>query len=60
MAKALTIAGMVVAGLISVAFGMDMIMAFPFDGASMLIDIGMLLVGLIFGYLSWNAFRDIR
>lgn len=58
MAKALTIGGMVVAGLIAVTFGMDLVMAFPFDRASTLIDIGFLVVGLIFGYLSWNAFRD--
>lgn len=60
MAKALTILGMVVAGLIAVAFGMDLVMAFPFGGANTMIDIGFLTVGLIVGYLSWNAFRDIK
>ncbi|MEN1680388.1 MAG: hypothetical protein AAGJ46_12415 [Planctomycetota bacterium] len=60
MAKALTIAGMVVAGLTAVAFGMDMVLGFPFQGASTLMDVGSLIAALILGYLSWNAFSDIR
>ena len=60
MGKILTIGGMVVSGLIAVAFGMDLVMGFPFDGANSMIDIGFLLVGLILGYLSFNAFRDAK
>ncbi|MEM6331599.1 MAG: hypothetical protein AAF790_15310 [Planctomycetota bacterium] len=60
MAKSLTIGGMVVSGLITAAFGIDLIMGFPFDRANSLIDIGMVIAGLSFGYLSWDAFRDIR
>lgn len=60
MAKALTIGGMIVAGLVAVAFGMDLVLGFPFDSANTTISIGMLICGLILGYLSWNAFRDAR
>jgi len=60
MGKILTIGGMVVAGLIAVAFGMDLVLGFPFEGANITIDIGFLVVGLILGYLSYNAFRDIK
>lgn len=60
MAKALTIGGMIVAGLTIVAFGLDMIIAFPFQGANTMIDIGFVIAGLILGYLSWNAFSDVR
>ncbi|MEM9184964.1 MAG: hypothetical protein AAGB00_00540 [Planctomycetota bacterium] len=60
MAKALTIGGMVVAGLTVAAFGMDMVLGFPFEGANMTIDIGFVVAGLILGYLSFNAFGDVR
>lgn len=60
MAKALTITGMVVAGLAAVAFGMDLVLGFPFQGASMTMDVGSVFAALLLGYLSWNAFSDIR
>lgn len=60
MAKALTIGGMIVAGLLAVAFGMDLVLRFPFNGANATIDVGMLIAGLLLGYLSFNAFRDVR
>lgn len=60
MAKALTIGGMVVAALLSMAFGLDLVLGIPFEGANMMIDIGMLLAGLMLGYMSFNAFRDFK
>lgn len=60
MAKALTITGMVVAGLTAVAFGMDLAIGFPFERASTTMDVGLLVASSILGYLSWNAFSDIR
>lgn len=60
MGKAMTIVGMIVAGLIAVMFGMDMILGFPFQGANFTMDIGFLVCALILAYMSWNAFRDVR
>ena len=60
MGKAMSIAGMVVAGLIALLFALDLVLGIPFSGASMLMDVGFLLCGLVLGYLSWNSFRDTR
>lgn len=58
MPKALTIVGMVVAGLLVFLFGLDLAVGIPFGGASKSMDIAFLLAGGILGYMSWNAFRD--
>jgi len=62
MAKAMSIAGMVVAGLLALMFGLDLVpgLNIPFSGAQKLTDVGFLVSALILGYLSWNAFRDAR
>jgi hypothetical protein len=60
MAKAMTVAGMVVAGLFVLLFGMDLAIAIPFQRASAVMDMGFLFCGLVLGYLGWNAFRDIK
>ncbi len=60
MAKAMTIGGMVVAGLLVVVFGLDLILGVPFDGASIPMDAGFLVSGLILGYMSWDAFRSAK
>jgi hypothetical protein len=58
MAKAMSIAGMIVAGLVGLMFAVDPILGFPFGGASLLMDIGFVVSAGILAYLSWNAFRD--
>lgn len=60
MAKAMSIAGMVVAGLLVLAFGADLALSIPFGGADSVTDVGFLVSGAILGYLSWNALRDSR
>lgn len=60
MAKALSIAGMIVAGLFVLIFGADLILKVPFGRKEMVADIGFLTSALILAYLSWNAFRDSR
>ena len=62
MAKAMSIAGMVVAGLLALMFGLDLVpgLNIPFSGAQKLTDAGFLISAIILGYLSWNAFRDTR
>jgi hypothetical protein len=59
MAKAMTIGGMAVAGLTALVFGLDLVAEFPFQGVNKLMDIGFVLCGLILGYLSWHAFREV-
>ena len=49
MGKAMSIAGMVVAGLITFLFAFDLVLKFPFSGANSMIDIGFLVCGLIMG-----------
>jgi hypothetical protein len=60
MARAMSIAGMVVAGLLAIAFGLDLALSIPFSGANKVADAGFLVSGLILAYLSWNAFRDSK
>jgi hypothetical protein len=58
MAKAMSIAGMVVAGLLALIFTADLAVGIPFGRVEMLTDVGFLVSSLILAYLSWNAFRD--
>ena len=60
MSKALTIAGMVVAGLLALIFALDLVVGIPFDKASYPMDIGALIAAAVLGYLSWDAMRDVR
>ena len=60
MSKALTIIGMVVAAVVGLAFAMDLAAGIPFDGASKTMDIGSVIAAAILGYLSWDAFREVR
>lgn len=60
MAKAMSIAGMVVAGLLAFLFIADLIpgVNIPFGGVNKVTDLGFVVSSLILAYLSWNAFRD--
>ena len=60
MAKAMSIAGMVIAGLLVVVFGLDLGLKIPFSGAQPMMDIGFVVSGGILGYLSWNAFSESK
>jgi hypothetical protein len=60
MSKAMTIVGMVVAGLVGVVFALDLALQVPFDRASIAMDIGAVIAAALLGYLSWDAMRDIR
>jgi hypothetical protein len=60
MSKALTIFGMVVAGLIAMIFVADIAVGIPFSGASWMMDIGAIIAASILAYLAWDAFRDAR
>ncbi len=60
MSKAMTIFGMVVAGLLALVFGLDMIVGIPFQGAKWGMDLGALTAAAILGYLSYTTFREQR
>lgn len=60
MAKAMSITGMVVAGLLAVVFAADLILGIPFSGYQKMVDAGFLVSAAILAYLSWNAFRDSK
>jgi hypothetical protein len=61
MEKKLCIASMVVAGLLLLAFLVDLIIKIPFGGPPdfLFIDIVGVLTGGILVYLSWNALKDL-
>ena len=59
MAKIMTFGGMAVAGLIVLAFGLDLALGIPFGGASLLTNLGFVFSGGVLGYLSWNTFREL-
>ncbi len=59
MAKAMSIFGMAVAGLLLLAFGLDVVIGVPFGGASTVMDIGFAVAAAILGYMSFDAFRSV-
>lgn len=59
MPKALTIAGLVVAGCLLLLFGLDLALKLPFHRAEPAMDMGFVVSALVLGYLSWTAFRDL-
>ena len=63
MGKAMSVAGMVVGGLVALTFVADLFVKVPFGGTSkgaLLTDVGLALCGGILAYLGWNSFRDVK
>ncbi len=60
MAKAMSIAGMIVAGLLALIFVADLAVGVPFGRYGTMTDVGFVVSSLILAYLSWNAFRDAK
>jgi hypothetical protein len=58
MGKVMSIAGMVIGGLLAIAFALDLVAKAPFGGKSPLMDIGFLVCSGILTYLSWSVFRE--
>lgn len=59
MAKAMSIFGMVVAALMLLAFGLDLVANQPFGGLNATMDIGFVVASALLGYLSFDAFRSV-
>jgi hypothetical protein len=61
MERWLCLGSMGVAGLMLLAFLLDLILGVPFGGAAFLIvDIVGLIAAVLLAYMSFNAFRDLR
>lgn len=60
MPKALTISGMVVAGLLLVIFLLDVSLGVPFRKASLAMDVGFIICSLALAYLSWSTYRELK
>jgi hypothetical protein len=58
MPKALCIFGIVVAGLLLLLFGLDLIIKFPFGQTHFWMDVCFILCAAVLGYLSWMTFRE--
>ena len=60
MGKAMSIAGMVVGGLLALAFILNLALGIPFGGKGGLVaNLGFAVSGLMLAYLGWNAYREI-
>jgi fructose-specific phosphotransferase system IIC component len=58
MPKALCIFGAAVAGLLVLAFGVDLAIGFPFGGVRWWWAVGFIVCSAILGYLSWTTLRE--
>lgn len=61
MAKAMSVAGMAIGGLVALIFAVDLFFRMPFGRvAGAMPDLGLALCGGILAYLGWNAFREAK
>jgi hypothetical protein len=58
MAKGMTIAGLVIAVLIFILFGMDLVLKIPFKRASLPMDVAFVICAAGLAFLSWSTLRD--
>ena len=50
----LSLAGLIVSGVVVILFVADLAAAFPFQRVSVAADIGFIIAGLLVAYLSWS------
>jgi hypothetical protein len=60
VSKLLGFGGMVTAGLIAILFVADLAVGFPFERASLAVDVGFIVASLIVAYLSWSIVERPR
>ncbi len=58
MPRALCLTGSVVAVLLLLVFGFDLILGFPFLRKSLTMDIGCLICAVALGYMSWTTLKE--
>lgn len=54
MSNVLSLAGLIISGVVVILFVADLAAAFPFQRVSVAADIGFILAGLLVAYLSWS------
>jgi hypothetical protein len=54
----MTIAGLVISGLLALVFALDLFIKVPFNRESTVMDVGFLVCSLILGFLSWTTLRE--
>jgi len=50
----LSLAGLIVSGIVVILFLADLVAGFPFQRVSVAADVGFILAGMIVAYLSWQ------
>jgi hypothetical protein len=60
MEKWLCLLSMAIAGIVLVAFVLDLVLKFPFGGLSLTVDIVAILAAGLIGYLGWESYREQR
>ena len=50
----LSLAGLILSGIVVILFVADLAAAFPFQRVSVTADIGFILAGLLVAYMSWS------
>ena len=60
MEKWLCLTSMAIAGLVLIAFVLDIVLKFPFGGLSFTVDIVSILAAGLIGYLGWESYREQR
>ena len=60
MAKAMSIVGLAIAGLLVVVFGLDLALEIPFGRANWVMDAGFVASAGLLGYMSWDALAESK
>ncbi len=58
MSKGLSIAGLVVASILFLVFGLDLALQIPFSRPSFMLDLGLVISSLILGYLALMTYLE--
>jgi hypothetical protein len=51
--------GLFISVLILIVFALDLAIEWPFDRASLVMDIGFIVSALVLGYLSWTTHKEL-
>jgi hypothetical protein len=60
MAKAMSVAGLIVGGLIALVFIADLALGIPFGRKQIVMDAGFIVCGGLLAYLGWSALRETK
>ena len=58
MARAMCFIGIIIAILLILLFGVDAFAKVPFRGASMMMNVAMILAAMMLAYTSWATLRE--